>query len=179
MWWYDMHDVVTDYHVTPPVKPDKHSTRAVSIWLFPRTLFGLSSLSLRNNELQQLPATVFSNMTSLRSHLCSCMKLWYDGRDAWCGDRWSSYTTCDTQHPSFAIWLFPRTLWLGLSSLELNSNQLQQLLSCLCALMIVYYLSHLELDSNQLHELPPDVFSSLTSLRSHLCGCMNWGRACA
>ncbi len=52
-----------------------HSTRAVAIWLFPRTLlFGLSSLDLSSNELQQLPATVLSSMTSLRSHLCGSMQ---------------------------------------------------------------------------------------------------------
>ena len=56
------------------MKPDKHSTRAVAIWLFPRTLFGRSSLDLTSNQLQQLPAIVFSSMTSLRSHLCGCMK---------------------------------------------------------------------------------------------------------
>ncbi len=65
---------VADYHVSPSVKSDKHSTRAVAIWLFPRTLFGCSSLDLTSNQLQQLPPGVFSSMTSLRSHLCGCMK---------------------------------------------------------------------------------------------------------
>ncbi len=61
-----MHDVVIDYLVTPPVT---HSTRAVAMWLFSWTLFGHSELRLNYNKLQQLPANVFPNMTSLRSHL--------------------------------------------------------------------------------------------------------------
>ncbi len=30
MWWQII--MLTDYHVTPPVKPDKNSTRSVAIW---------------------------------------------------------------------------------------------------------------------------------------------------
>jgi hypothetical protein len=70
-------DAVSDYHGTPPVKP--YNT-AVAI-ACTDDLFGLylvdlhivlcySYLSLQNNQLQQLPAGVFSNLTSLRSLTC-------------------------------------------------------------------------------------------------------------
>ena len=76
----DVHDVVSDYKATAATKPDKHITRAVAI-ACTDDLFGLylvdlhivlcySSLHLQNNQLQQLPPGVFSNLTSLRSLTC-------------------------------------------------------------------------------------------------------------
>jgi hypothetical protein len=63
-----------------PAKPDKHITAAVAI-ACTDDLFGLylvdlhllfchSSLDLYGNQLQQLPAGVFSSLTSLRSLTC-------------------------------------------------------------------------------------------------------------
>ncbi len=80
--WYDgrIHDVMSDYNATAAAKPEKHITRAVAI-ACTDDLFGLylvdlrllcchSSLDLGGNQLQQLPAGVFSNLTSLRSLTC-------------------------------------------------------------------------------------------------------------
>jgi hypothetical protein len=68
-----MHDVVSDYNDTAAAKPDKHITRAVAI-AFTDDLFHLllyhSSLGLSNNQLQQLPPGVFSDLTSLRFLTC-------------------------------------------------------------------------------------------------------------
>jgi hypothetical protein len=76
----DVHAVVSDYNATAATKPDKHITRAVAIACtddFVRALFGRShllcchsSLDLSRNQLQQLPAGVFSSLTSLRSLTC-------------------------------------------------------------------------------------------------------------
>ncbi len=61
----------------------------------------------------------------------------------------SCYTTWQTQHPSCRDLIhFSWTPLFDLSSLDLTSNELLQ--------------------------LPATVFASMTSLRSHLCGCMQW-----
>jgi hypothetical protein len=68
-------DAVSDDHVTPPVKPD--NTAPELWWLRTLTIFSeffcRSALYLHGNQLQQLPAGVFSSLTSLRSPLCGCM----------------------------------------------------------------------------------------------------------
>jgi hypothetical protein len=76
----DMHDVVSDYNATAAAKPDKNITRAVAIactdYLFGLYLVDLhlllchSDLDLQGNQLQQLPPSVFSSLTSLRSLTC-------------------------------------------------------------------------------------------------------------
>ncbi len=95
--------------------PYQHNTRAVAIWLFPRTLFGRISLDLS-----------------------IATRLWL-----------SWYTTWQTQHPSCRdLTHFSWTPLFDVSSLDLSSNELLQ--------------------------LPATVFASMTSLRSHLCGSMQW-----
>ncbi len=50
--------------------PDLSRSHALTFfWLFVSLLFGLSSLDLSSNRLQQLPASVFSTMKSLRSYV--------------------------------------------------------------------------------------------------------------
>ncbi len=82
--------MVSDYNGTAAAKPDKHITRAVAIactddfcglYLVDLHLvFSHSELHLDRNQLQQLPPGVFSDLTSLRSHvwlyemrMCVCL----------------------------------------------------------------------------------------------------------
>jgi hypothetical protein len=65
-------DAVSQYHVTPPVKPDNTATelwrlRALTIF---SEFFVCSILVLAGNQLQQLPPGVFSSLTSLGSLTC-------------------------------------------------------------------------------------------------------------
>ncbi len=65
-------DAVSDYHVTPLLDPDKAAPkpwglRALTIFFH---FVCRSMLYLYGNQLQQLPAGVFSSLTSLRSLTC-------------------------------------------------------------------------------------------------------------
>ena len=65
-------DAVSDHHVTPGMNPDNTASelwrlRALTIF---SEFFCRSTLNLAWNQLQQLPAGVFSSLTSLRSLTC-------------------------------------------------------------------------------------------------------------
>ena len=164
-----------------------------SNWRYSPSYFCLSSLNLRGNQLQQLPAGVFSSLTSLRSltcvvvciesvcvHVCVWLQSVYDiqikaklqlqGRV----NKNVCEQSCNTFGPLYMSTLYC-LMWFQIIMLHHHScTPTTQHPSCGdCAHWrfspSFFCLSSLNLQGNQLQQLPPGVFSSLTSLRSLTC----------